>query len=225
MYFSRGEQIVIGLCLLGLLVAGGVWLYTTGSRADRWEEETLLTPPSAALVEEEKVVLVHICGEVRRPGVYRVKPTNRVLEVIKFAGGATAQADVNALNLAALVQDGERIYVPTKAEAQAALVAAAVAELRQAVDEGAARSPTSSSKSTPSPKPTLPPRPRGRININTATAAQLDLLPGVGPSIARRIIDHRRKNGLFRKPEDLIEVEGISEKTFERMRPYVTVAP
>jgi competence protein ComEA len=71
----------------------------------------------------------------------------------------------------------------------------------------------------------LPPRPRGRININTATAAQLDLLPGVGPSIARRIIDHRRKNGLFRKPEDLIEVEGISEKTFERMRPYVTVAP
>jgi competence protein ComEA len=227
MYFSRGEQIVIGLCVLGLLVAGGVWLYTTGSRADRGEEETLLTLPPVPPVEEEPVVLVHICGEVRRPGVYRVKPTNRVLEVIKLAGGATAQADVNALNLAAFVQDGERIYVPTQAEAQAALVAAAVAELRQAADERGARSPKSSSpsKSTSSSKSPPPPRPRGKININTATAAQLDLLPGVGPSIARRIIDYRRKNGGFRKPEDLVEVAGIGEKTFERMRPYVTVSP
>lgn len=219
MHFSRGEQIVIALSLLILLLAGAVWLYLAGARADRYEEEALLTPPPVAPVEPEKKVLVHICGQVRRPGVYRVKPDNRVLEVIKFAGGPTRQADIHALNLAAVVEDGSRIYVPSKAETRPAV---ARAEQPLLPASGSARLPAPTSPvPAPPPSPGLP----DKININTATAAQLELLPRIGPAIARRIIEHRQKNGFFGKPEDLMAVPGIGEKTFAQIQPYLTVAP
>lgn len=223
MHFSRGEQIVLALGLLILLLAGAVWLYLAGARADRYEEEALLTPPPVAPVEPEKKVLVHLCGQVRRPGVYRVKPDNRVLEVIKFAGGPTRQADIHALNLAAVVEDGSRIYVPSKAETQPAV---ARAEQPPLPASGSARLPALPSP-TPASPPAPPPSPRlpSKININTATAAQLELLPRIGPAIARRIIEHRQKNGFFGKPEDLMAVPGIGEKTFARIQPYITVAP
>lgn len=224
MHFSRGEQIAIGLGLLILLLAGAMGTYWAGSRVDRYEEEALFTPPPVAPVEPEKRVLVHICGQVRRPGVYRVKPANCVLEVIKFAGGPTRQADIHAMNLAAPVKGGERLYVPSKAETQAARQAAVGAPPPEG---GPIRSSASSSKLLPGPsgflQQPLPSQPPGKIDINTATAAQLDLLPGVGPSIAQRIIDYREKKGRFSRPEDLVAVPGIGEKTFAQMQPYVTV--
>jgi|YNPNPStandDraft_1061719.scaffolds.fasta_scaffold19495_2 competence protein ComEA len=224
MHFSRGEQIVIALGLLILLLAGAVWLYLAGSRADRYEEEALFTPPPVAPVEPEKQVLVHICGQVRRPGVYRVKPANRVLEVIKFAGGPTRQADIHALNLAARVEDGTRIYVPSKAETQAA-VAGAERPPVLAADSARRPPPAPPSRASPAAPGQKSSQPPGKININTATAAQLELLPRVGPAIARRILEYRQKNGFFGKPEDLMAVPGIGEKTFAQMQPYVTVAP
>ncbi len=66
--------------------------------------------------------------------------------------------------------------------------------------------------------------PKGVVNVNTATAAQIDLIPGVGPALAQRIVDHRQKNGAFQKPEDLMLVRGIGEKSFAKLRPYVATS-
>lgn len=218
-YFTRGEQIVIALCLVVLLAAGGLWVYMAGVRNGAEEGEEIFTPaPLPVAPPEEPDILVHVCGQVRRPGVYRVKPHNRVLEVIKFAGGATEDGDLHVLNLAAYVRDGDRIYVPTKEEAQGALVAAALAARRESSTP--APSAISSSSRAPSSSALLP---KGKINLNKATAAQLETLPGIGPVLAQRIIAYRGQQGWFRRPEDLLNVSGIGPKTFANLKEYVTV--
>lgn len=232
MYFSRSQQLLIALCLVGLLAAGGVWLYTAGLRQKPFEAEELFTPAPVPPVEAARPqdVLVHVCGRVRRPGVYRLKPHNRVLEAIKAAGGALPDGDIHALNLAALVEDGDRLYVPTKEEAQAALVQAALAEAPAPAGPASPASAPSPPSLAPAKKPasTAPspppkPKPRGKININKATPAQLQALPGIGPVMAQRIVAYRQQKGLFTKPEDLLDVSGIGPKTFEKMREFVTV--
>ena len=226
MHFSRGEQIVIGLCLAGLLLASGIWLFILGSRSASWEEENLLQTPPAAPREEEKVALVHVCGAVKRPGVFRVKPTNRVLEVIKFAGGDIPGADLHALNLAARIEDGERIYVPTQAETRISGEG-----IRSPAASGGGGNPGKPWQRAPAAKPSALSGEDGAvpflgpINLNTAPRAQLELLPGIGPFLAQRILDHRQKKGFFGKPPDLMEVEGIGEKIFEKIEPYVKVGP
>jgi len=231
-YFSRSQQLIIALCLVVLLAAAGVWLYTAGLRQAHFEAEELFTPAPVPPVEaaRQKDVLVHVCGRVRRPGVYRLKPHNRVLEAIKAAGGALPDGDMHALNLAALVEDGDRLYVPTKEEAQAALVQATLAE----APAPAAPTSPSPAPSPPSPAPARKatatsappspkPKPRGKININKATPAQLQALPGIGPVMAQRIVAYRQQKGAFTKPEDLLDVSGIGPKTFAKMKEFVTV--
>lgn len=149
---------------------------------------------------------VHVAGAVKSPGVYRLKPGDRVIDAVAAAGGATAEAAPDALNLAAPVSDGERVYVPTR---------------REAAQAGPAHQPTYGSGSATSPS-TGTSRPRV-VNLNRATAADLETLPGIGPSLAQRILDYRRDHGPFRTVEELQNVSGIGPKKFEELRPYVTV--
>lgn len=107
--------------------------------------------------------------------------------------GPTEKADLSLINLAALLQDGKQIYVPEKGE--------------QPVNQG---SPPLSN-------------PRGMININTAGAAELDLIPGIGPALARRIIEYRENSGPFGKIEDIVKVTGIGPAMFEKMKDRITV--
>ncbi len=147
---------------------------------------------------------MHVVGAVAAPGVVELPAGSRVTDAVTAAGSATDDADLAALNLARLVLDGEQVYVPRAGEE---------------VPGGSAG---------PAPPGTTVPGPAegdaaGPVDLNTATATELDTLPGVGPSIAQRILDWRDLNGPFRTVDDLDEVSGIGPATLERLRPLVTV--
>lgn len=148
-------------------------------------------------------VYVDVDGAVASPGVYRLKEGARVSQAIDAAGGLTTEADVTGLNRASKVADGQKIYVPTVGEQQAAAVTSGA-------DIGA--SPTSGAGAS-----------SGLVNINTASAAELQTLSGIGPSMAQSIIDERTQNGAFASVDDLMRVSGIGEKKLAKIKDCICV--
>lgn len=150
---------------------------------------------AAAPAPGEERVVVDVTGEVRRPGVYRLRSGARVQEALRRAGGATADGDLTSVNRAAKVADGQQILVP---------------ERTPAVGTGPASSPGAGGTA-----------PTGPVSLNGATADQLDQLDGVGPATAAKIIAWRTANGGFSSVDDLAQVAGIGPKKLEALRPQV----
>lgn len=147
-------------------------------------------------------IFVHIDGAVVVPGVYELTGAHpRVNDAVMAAGGLAEDADTSALNLAAVLSDGEKIHVPRQGEAVAT----------EQTSSGAASRPDTGQSSS------------GVININTATAEELDSLPGVGPSTAAAIVEDRERNGPFASPEDLMRVSGIGEGKFSKLKDQIRV--
>lgn len=171
-----------------------------GSGVDSHDRES---DGSSHKASAEFEVYVDVDGAVVRPGVYRLKDGARVSQAIDAAGGLTAEADVAGLNRASKVTDGQKIYVPTVGEQQAA---AAVG----GAESGAATTPGAGSSSE-------------LVNINTASAAELQTLSGIGPSMAQSIIDERTKNGAFASVDDLMRVSGIGEKKLAKIKDCICI--
>jgi competence protein ComEA len=153
------------------------------------------TPAGVAPTSSTPAATAHAAGAIAQPGVYKLPPGARVTDLLDAAGGPLGDADLDQLNLAAPVGDGERIYVPRRGEAPPPAAGAGAA--------GAVAS--------------------GPVDLNRATAEQLDGLPGVGPATAKAIIDHRTRNGRFRTVDDLLEVRGIGDAKLEALRDLVKV--
>jgi competence protein ComEA len=158
-----------------------------GSRSTAGSGSVRLEPRPAT------VALVHVAGAVRSPGVYRLRDGERVQDAVRRAGGPRAGADLNALNLAAKVADGQQVVVPRRGTAGAAGVAGA--------GTGEPGGP-----------------PQAPISLNSATAEQLDTLDGVGPATASKILEYRRQHGGFRSIDDLGEIPGIGPKRLAALR-------
>lgn len=148
-------------------------------------------------------VVVHVAGAVVTPGIVTVAAGARVAEVVERAGGPTGSAELGAINLARTVTDGEQVFVPQQGEATPG---AQAGPAPAAGGDG----PAGAGTSEPAP-----------VDLNTADQAALETLPGVGPAIARRILDWRRDNGGFHSVDELQEVPGIGPATMERLRPLV----
>ena len=153
------------------------------------------------------VLLVHVVGQVRHPGVVRLPPGARVLDAVKAAGGATSSADLNHLNLARVVADGEQIVVPKPGESPTGGLPGV---------GGAGSGSTGQGSTGVGSAGAL-------IDLNTADAAALDSLPGVGPVLAQRILDWRTQHGRFTSVAELGEVTGIGDKILAQISPKVTV--
>ncbi|HEX5946116.1 MAG TPA: helix-hairpin-helix domain-containing protein [Acidimicrobiales bacterium] len=149
-------------------------------------------------------VVVHVVGAVAAPGVQRLPAGARVVDAVGAAGGATGDADLARINLAAALVDGQQVYVLRIGEEPPLppVGAAAGAEGAAAVGGDAAGGP---------------------VDINRASAAELEELPGVGPATAEAIIAHREQNGPFASVDDLIDVRGIGDAKLEQIRPQATV--
>jgi competence protein ComEA len=193
---AAGSGPVAGGPVAGGPVAGGPGT-TTNASADG------PTPADAPLV-------VAAAGAVVRPGVYRLAAGARVTDLVAAAGGLDPGADVDRVNLAAPVHDGERIYVPRRDQPEVPPVATGGASEPATPRAAPGGGPTSS---------TIP----ALVDLNTADVALLDTLPGVGPSTAAAIVAYRGANGRFRTVDDLGEVRGIGPAKLEQLRPLVTV--
>jgi competence protein ComEA len=152
----------------------------------------------AGVSTTEAVLVVHVAGAVVEPGVYQLMGGARVRDAIVAAGGPTASADWNVLNLAASVADGVKVYVPEVGE-----------EL-------------SLSSLTASPAPAAGSLPIGPVDVNIAAADELESLPGVGPATAAAIVTERERNGPFLDVDDLDRVPGIGPAKLEALRGLVT---
>lgn len=170
---------------------------------------------------EPTLIYVHICGAVNNSGVYEVKENSRVIDLVDCAGGMTEDAAKDYMNLAQVVTDGQRIYIPTKEEIKELTLLEAMngsqlegetAELPS--DYSNSQSNTSNSQSNYS---------SGLVNINEASKEQLMTLPGIGESKANSILRYREQNGRFSTIEDIMSVNGIKEGVFGNICDYITV--
>lgn len=159
----------------------------------------VVPPPTSAptVVPTLAPVRVYVSGAVNSPGVYSLPPHSLVDDALRAAGGATAEADLDHINLALEARDQQQIHVPRKGESTQP-------------------APLAPGATTPGPK---------RVNINTASLAELDTLPKIGPATAQHILDYRAKNGPFKQIEDLKNVSGIGDATFEAIKDWITVEP
>jgi len=146
------------------------------------------------VTNNDEIVYVDVKGAVHHPGVYQLKATDRVMTAIEKAGGLKENADTKHINLAAIVEDGSMIYIPTKEETQ------------QSIHYDSLQH-----SSTP------------KININKATVEELQNLTGIGPQKAKAIIAYRQENGPFQSIEDIMNVTGIGEKSFEKIKDDISV--
>jgi competence protein ComEA len=159
--------------------------------------------------KEKTEIYVHVSGAVKNPGLYRLSSEARVNDALE-AASPLAKADVNQLNLAQKLSDGQKVIVPAKGEKLDP------SELATQQTGQLVTSQTTSSASASGSSGT-------KININTATAQELDALPGVGPAYAERIIQYRTEHGSFQKVEDIQEVQGIGPVKFENMKEQISV--
>jgi competence protein ComEA len=149
-------------------------------------------------VPTEKPIVVHITGAVPRPGVYALPQGARVQDVISAAGGFLAEAQKTDINLAALLADGQKLDIPYMEGASPVIVTPGVEVITNTTE---------------------------LIDINTASIAELDTLPGIGPSTAQKIIDYREQHGPFLAIEDIVNVPTIGPVTYEKLKDLITVGP
>jgi competence protein ComEA len=195
---SRSQLAAYALAAL-VVVALGV-RFMQGQARSSAAAEPASAPPAAAVRLEPRppgTALVHVAGAVRSPGVYRLREGQRIQDAVRRAGGTRPGADLNAINLAAKVADGQQVVVPRRGAAAAAAGAAPGG----AADAAGGASP-----------------PAAPVSLNTATAEQLDTLDGVGPATAAKILEYRRQHGGFRSVDDLGEIPGIGPKRLAALR-------
>jgi competence protein ComEA len=186
---TRSQALAIALALVGLLVIGGRLVSHRGGGT----AAPTHTFPAASTAAPVAPLVVDVVGAVRQPGLYRLDSGSRIADALERAGGATAKADLDQVNLAAPVADGEQVVVPRKVAGGAA-------------GPGA---PTAGSG---------PGRP---VQLSTATLEQLDALPGIGPVTAQKILDYRAQHGAFSSVEELDAIPGIGPARVDQLRGLV----
>jgi competence protein ComEA len=148
--------------------------------------------PSPAVTATPQPLRVYVSGAVQQPDVYTLPPGSIVKDAVLVAGGPARDADMDRINLASSLADGQQVYVPKQGE-----------------------------ESLPVQPSSLQPASGGKVNINTADAATLETLPGIGPALAQRILDFRQASGPFERIEDVMEVSGIGPGIFDQIRELI----
>lgn len=162
---------------------------------------------SSKNVEEKEIqqkIKVYVTGQINSPGVLELYENSRIEDAINLAGGLTAEANLQNINLAFVLEDGQKLYIPSIYEND--IVEYISTENGTNIIENSNRTSTNS-----------------KININKADIEDLKLLPGVGDSLGQKILNYRKENGKFESIEDLKNVNGIGDKKFESLKEYITL--
>lgn len=188
-------MVVYAAALLAIALIGARYLKESGGRSPPAAPASVKVGRGAAGGGGGRA-FVHVTGAVRRPGVYRVPSWARLDAAIRRAGGATPRADLQGVNLAAKVSDGQQVIVPARVS-------------------GAGAGTTAGPPGAGAAAGTAP------ISLNAATVEQLDQLDGIGPATAQKILDWRKEHGGFGSVDDLRQISGIGPKRFESLKEKV----
>lgn len=175
------------------------------------------TELSDASSEEEKTLVVHICGAVSAPGVYELPAGSRIIDAVEAGGGFLPEAEEACCNLAEEIVDGCQIYIMTKSES--------CADGQTEKKAGIQTSPDSDMQTTDRNvrSNSAPALENGLVNLNTADVAALMTLPGIGESRAKAIISYREQHGAFAQIEDIMKISGIKQAAFSKIKDKITV--
>ena len=215
---NKKTKIIIGVIITIVILCVYLIYNVLKSNFNIFSEDTLTISNNLALDENisnqneaeeiSKNILVHISGAVNNEGIVELKEGSRVSDAIEKAGGLKDSANLRDINLAEKLEDGVKIYIPTNEEV------AKTDENNGGITKYS--NGTSGSTSSSSNK-------NSKININTATQAELDSLPGIGPSTAQKIITYRQENGKFKSIDDLKKVKGIGDSKFNELKDLICV--
>ena len=206
---NKKQKIIV--IILITIIGIGIYCYTNAIENTSEEEiENVLeiAQDNTTKETEEKNIFVHIAGCVQKEGMLELSANCRIANEIEKAGGLTQEADLSDINLAYLLEDGMKIYIPNQNE-------------RQENNENAEN--TAKAENTPSMQIQDTNTKQDVININTATQEELDTLPGIGPATATKIIEYRKEKGKFKQKEEIKEVSGIGEAKYEKIKEYISI--
>lgn len=209
------QKVIMGVIIGVMTIVIGICGYSMIAQEDDWEENALAVDENleGAVTNQENSnvegeIVIHMTGAVQKTGILILPEGARIADAIDASGGPTESADLDEVNLAYVLQDGQKVYIPSKEdkvklESKAYIMSGSGNNvIVQEVNEKGGNK---------------------KVNINTATQSELENLPGVGEAIASRIIEYRQQNGKFSKVEDLQNVKGIGDAKFNNMKEYVMV--
>ena len=211
------NKIIIAVGVIIIAITVGIYFYKTTKdnseieiAEDNFATNTAVENNNEIVEEENNTIVVHITGEVNYPGVVVLKEGARVVDAIEAGGGETDEADLSSLNLAYMLSDGEKIYVPNKEEiSQKNLEREYITSAKDDSEQS-----ENGAKSTGT---------NFKININTAKQEELTQITGIGESTAKKIIEYRTQNGKFKSIEDIKNIPGIGDSKFNAMKEEITV--
>lgn len=184
---------------------------------------TIETSEENETKEQEKVditkkIMVYITGEVKNPGIYELEENSRIKDVIEEAGGLKETADITDINLATILQDEDKITIPSKEENKQEK------QNTEKIQSNKQSKTTEKSQNTNSISTNVTEKNQNtKVNINTATQTELETLPGIGPSIASKIVSYRKENGKFKSIEEIKKVSGIGESKYANIKELIKV--
>ncbi len=230
MEITKKNKIIITIILIiAILILFAIYLFTNKenyveynldeavSNVDNLLDENIIedeknqieTKESSINAEEDlDEIVIHITGAVKKEGIVYLKEGDRVIDAIKKAGGENKNADLSQVNLAYVLSDGQKVYIPTKNE-----------NIQDFIVEGGIGLSSIQANNTRNTST----EENSKININKADEKELDNLPGIGPTIAQRIVDYRIENGKFKDKEDIKNVSGIGDSKYEEIKDNITV--
>lgn len=193
---EKKSIILKGILLIVLIIIVGI-IFAKGKEAEMFEieeAEFIQNVENKVEIDEVDKIKVYVTGEVYSPGVFELEYGDRIEDAINLAGGVTENANLRNINLAYVLEDGEKLYIPN-------------------INENDVNEENFSAEK----------KNNSKININKSGVEQLITLPGVGNSLAQKIISYREENGKFKKIEDLKNVSGIGDKKYESLKELITI--
>lgn len=227
-YFNKKQKLIIGIISSILVFAICYYVYAQ-------ENQNLINLEQNLEVEENKIenqignnqektsnqtIIVHVSGAVEKEGIVELAQNSRIADAIEKAGGVKENACMDEINLAYLLEDGMKIYIPTKEEQQVMKQKNNGEEENYITKESGSKveSEIENQTSSGTQKNTTT-----KININTATQTELETLPGIGPSTASKIINYRKEKGKFKTIEEMKEVSGIGDSKYNQIKNLISV--
>ncbi len=161
-------------------------------------------------IEKKNKIVVYIAGAIKNEGVYELEENSRITDIIEKAGGLTDDANINNINLAYILQDGVKVYIPKDNDKN---------EIKDETNIYVSKENGESNIDNGTSVETK----NSKININTATQTELETLPGIGPSTATKIINYRKENGKFNSIDELKKVSGIGDSKYNKIKEMIRI--
>lgn len=202
---DKKQIIILGAIAIIVVLVIGIYFYNhiTQNNYEQMDiySENAMTENKESVEKQEEKIVIHIAGQVKKPGVIRIKEGARIADIIEQAGGLNEEADITNINLAYPVEDGQKVIIPKKGEK--------LEEYETDKNDNLQREPST--------------KQNEKINLNKASKEELEKLQGIGEQTAQKIIDYRKTNGDFKQIEDIKNVEGIGDTKYENIKNFISI--